>query len=179
MKILWELQSKRIIETPTKHIKKGTILQHQGERYYKSYIVKKGLLKSYTIDEKGKEHIFMFAPENWIIGDIESREFNVPTQLFIEAIEDSEVITIKEEERINEMSQEEAKENIKLLFRRVGVLQQRVIMLMSATALERYQHFLKMYPQLMNRVPQKMIASYLGVTPEALSAIRGKLAKQK
>lgn len=136
-------------------------------------------MKSYTIDEKGKEHIFMFAPENWIIGDIESREFNVPTQLFIEAIEDSEVITIKDVERINEMSQEEAKENIKLLFRRVAVLQQRVIMLMSATALERYQHFLKMYPELIHRIPQKMIASYLGITPEALSAIRGRMAKKK
>ena len=70
------------------------------------------------------------------------------------------------------------KKNAHLLARRTAVLQRRVIMLMSASAQERYQHFLETFPKLPNRVPQRMIASYLGVTPQALSTIRGRLAKK-
>ena len=54
---------------------KGSVLQYQGDFPASSYFVKEGLLKSYTIDEKGKEHIFMFAPEGWIVADIESQIF--------------------------------------------------------------------------------------------------------
>jgi CRP-like cAMP-binding protein len=68
---------------------------------------------------------------------------------------------------------------ISRLMKRISVLQRRVIMLMSATALQRYNDFLEMYPNIVQRVPQKMIASYLGITPEALSKIRGQLAKPK
>ncbi|MEC8004189.1 MAG: Crp/Fnr family transcriptional regulator, partial [Bacteroidota bacterium] len=84
--------------------------------------------------------------------------------------EDSEVIVSQE---INPVSNSTIlKEKNNKLLRRVGMLQQRVIMLMSYTARERYEFFLKTYPTLPNRVSQKMIASYLGITPEALSKIR-------
>ncbi len=121
----------------------------------------------------------MFACEGWIVGDLEAKEFDNPSQLFIEAIEDSEIIIFKEANLSDITNLVEAKKKIKLLSRRIAVLQKRVIMLMSATALERYQHFLKMYPELSNRVPQKMIASYLGITPEALSTIKRKLFKEQ
>ena len=74
----------------TKSFSKGAILQSAGQKLAKAFYVKKGLLKSYIIDEQGKEHIFMFASEGWIASDIESQAFNNETVLFIEAIENSE-----------------------------------------------------------------------------------------
>ncbi len=68
-----------------KKLKKGHILQYAGDSNALTFYVKKGLLRSYIIDSKGKEHIFMFAPENWIIADLEALEFNEPVQLFIRA----------------------------------------------------------------------------------------------
>ena len=70
-------------------LKKRDMLQREGEITTKAFYVKKGLLRSYTIDDNGKEHIFMFAPREWVIADLESQEFNRPTKLFIDCIEDS------------------------------------------------------------------------------------------
>ena len=72
------------------HISKGQILQKDGELNSKVYHVQSGLLRSYSIDERGKEHIFMFAPEHWVISD--SVPPNEPTMLFIDALEDSVVL---------------------------------------------------------------------------------------
>ena len=79
-------------EENTSHFNKGDILQRAGEIGSNTFFVKKGLLRSYTIDDKGKEHIFMFAPESWVIADIESHEFNQPAKLFIDCIEESDLI---------------------------------------------------------------------------------------
>jgi len=144
-------------------IKKGQILQYKGELNSKVYHVKKGLLRSYSIDEKGKEHIFMFAPEGWTIADSQSAD--IPTNLFIDALEDSLL-------EVFEKDQNSDKLNPQALIRRMSVLQKRVIMLMSSPAIERYEHFEKTYPEILQRVPQRMIASYLGITPEALSKVK-------
>ncbi|MEM8901791.1 MAG: Crp/Fnr family transcriptional regulator [Bacteroidota bacterium] len=150
-----------------RHIQKGEILQAKGEINTKAYFVEKGLLRSYSIDEKGREHIFMFAPEGWIVGDSTLPED--PCELYIDALEDSEVIPLyKDVETTHDSTK---------LFNRLRVLQKRVIMLMSATALERYEHFLETYPDIVQRVPQRMIASYLGITPEALSNIKNQFRK--
>jgi len=159
-------------------VKKGELLQRPGDSARKAFYVKKGLLRSYTIDEKGKEHIFIFAPEDWYISDIDADMDNNKAELFIDAIEESKV---QEFDR-SDMDFENVDVDLvdfRKLIKRVGVLQKRVIMLMSATAQERYEHFLKTYPSIVQRAPQKMIASYLGITPEALSKIRGKMAKAK
>ncbi len=155
------------------------MIQRQGETASYAYFVKKGLLRSFTIDEKGKEHIFMFAPEGWMISDIESHAYDSPAELFIEALEDSEVEVINRA-LIKELklSHEALLEETGRLLRRVGVLQRRVIMLMSSPAIDRYEHFVQTYPQMIHRVPQRMIASYLGITPETLSALRSRKAKQ-
>ena len=167
-------------EKSTSHFNKGDILQREGENCSKAFFVKKGLLRSYTIDDKGKEHIFMFAPESWVIADIESQEFNQPAKLFIDCIEASEVIILDRSLLFkSDLNIDQLKNNANLLSRRVAVLQRRVIMLMSASAKDRYELFLETYPKIPNRVPQRMIASYLGITPEALSKIRGKIAKSK
>lgn len=168
-----------ILDTFKDHIKfkmvpKGTILQYQGDHSGTGYYVKKGLLKSYIIDEKGKEHIFMFAPEKWIISDIESQIFDTPSELFIETLEDSEIYILKKELLNQSLVPDHLikSETIRLL-KRITVLQKRVIMLMSAPAIKRFEHFMETYPEIIHRVPQKMIASYLGITPEALSKIKG------
>ena len=164
----------------TKHFKKGEILQREGEKNSLAYYVKNGLLRSYTIDEKGKEHIIIFASEDWLIADIDMVEFNLPNQVFIDCIEHSEVISFdKRKFNLSNLTVEQLKENTRLLERRIAVLQRRVIMLMSATAEDRYNNFLETYPELPNRAPQRMIASYLGITPQALSTIRGKIARKK
>jgi CRP-like cAMP-binding protein len=144
-------------------VKKGEILQSKGDLNSKVYQVEAGLLRSYAISEKGKEHIYMFAPEGWIIADNVAPE--EPCDLFIDALEDS-IIIKREKDR-------QVVHDVPKLLKRMNVLQKRVIRLMSASAIERYEDFIKTYPAIVQRVPQKMIASYLGITPEALSTVRG------
>jgi len=149
-------------------VKKGQILQRKGDLYSKVYIVESGLLRSYSIDEKGKEHIYLFAPENWIVADGVST--GKPCELFIDALEDS--VIIRREKDLGFVSEAQK------IINRFEILQQRIIMLMSASAIERYEHFIDTYPEIVQRVPQKMIASYLGITPEALSTVK-RLRKTK
>ena len=164
-----------------KYVTKGQILQFKGDLSDKSYFVKSGLLRSYFIDKNCKEYIFMFAPEGWIISDFVSQTYKTPSELVIEAIEDSEVEIINKElvDNLISKSSKFNSSDIEKLNKRIAVLQKRVIMLMSATAWERYQHFLDTYPDIILRVPQKMIASYLGITPEALSNLRSNISKKK
>jgi CRP-like cAMP-binding protein len=152
-----------------KEVKKGEFLQRGGELSTSVFYVKSGLLRSYIIDGKGKEHIFMFGSEGWIVADNVAQ--GEKGELFIDALEDSIVIPISKSVP--------PKSDTQKLLKRIGVLQKRIIMLMSASAIERYNHFLEIYPEIVQRVPQKMIASYLGITPQALSKIRGKITKSK
>jgi CRP-like cAMP-binding protein len=163
-----------------KYFKKGEVIQLRGAVNQSVFYVKQGLTRSYLIDSKGKEHIFMFASEGWVIADIESLEFNHPTQLIIEALEDSEIMIVnRETQHMNLKDVEAVKEKLTHLYRRMGVLQRRIIMQMSSPAEDRYGHFLETYPDLTNRIPQYMIASYLGITPQALSTIRKELTLRK
>ena len=150
-------------------VKKGDILQRKGDLNSKVYLVERGLLRSYTIDEKGKEHIYMFGPENWLVTD--NCEPHVPCQLYIDAIEESVINVASKEELLNEGP------DLNALLRRLNKMQNRIVMLMSSSAKERYEHFIKTYPNITQRVPLKMIASYLGITPEALSRVRHELSQ--
>ena len=155
-------------------VKKGDLLQRSGDHRTSNFYVRTGLLRSYIIDVKGKEHIYMFAPENWVIGDVGEVNSADGATLYIDALEDSELIRLHKGlfEFVQENHPEWVGNGALKLSRRVAVLQKRVLMLMSAPAKERYAHFLERYPDIVQRVPQKMIASYLGITPEALSTIR-------
>lgn len=172
-----EILQKHIIH---KKLKKGEILLHEGDTVNHLYYVQKGLLRSYSIDHKGKEHIFIFSSEGWMITDGEALDNNSPAVLFIDAIEDSEIQVMEKHLFQQALISTQGLNQMNLLLRkRIYTLEKRVRMLMSATALERYEHFLETYPQITQRVPQRMIASYLGITPEALSKIRGKQARNK
>lgn len=150
-------------------VRKGEVLQRTGDLNTNVFLVKAGLLRSYSIDNQGKEHIFMFAPEEWLIADNSPKE--IPCDLYIDALEDSVVLVL--EKNLGEEKNQEK------LIKRLGVLQKRIIMLMSSSALERYDHFLETYPQIVQRVPQKMVASYLGITPEALSRVKKERFQKK
>ena len=167
--------------TQQKTIPKGTILQSIGTNKLEGYYVKKGLLRSYIIDEKGKLHIYMFAPEGWFIMDMVLLSKEKEGILYIDALEASEIVIMKEDifRYPEKLSVNILIKDIDRLVNRIITLQKRVFMLMSMPAKERYIDFLKTYPQIAQRIPQKMIASYLGITPEVLSGIRSKMNKER
>jgi CRP-like cAMP-binding protein len=165
-------------ESNIKHFKKGEFIQKPNQLKASAIYVKKGLIRSYIIDSSGKEYIYMFASEDWITGDIEAVEFNEPTSLYIDCLEDSEVIFLKKDHVADaNLSKEKLFQNMKKLWRNMAKLQHRILMLLASPAIDRYKYFLEIYPELPNRVPQKMIASYLGIMPQTLSTIRSKMAK--
>lgn len=157
---------------------KGSVLLRNGEVCQSSFFVERGLLRAYTLDEAGKEHLIQFAPENWFIVDRSSVYFKDPSDSFIEAIEESEIVFLDYEfmDRATSMSITFAKFNEKLLHNHIRHLQKRIRLLLGASAERRYLEFIKTYPDLLLRVPQWMIASYLGITPESLSRVRKELA---
>lgn len=158
--------------------KKGTVLLREGEVCNSAFFVEKGLLRSFSINHSGKEHIIQFAPENWFMSDRGSNYFNEPSDFFIDAVEDSEVVLIDPQffTLASDLSPQFRQYNDLLLHNHIRHLQKRVNLLLSASAEKRYLHFIDLYPDLTLRVPQWMIASYLGITPESLSRVRKELA---
>ena len=162
-----------------KKFEKNEILQYTGDNFKHGYFVGKGLLRAYSIDAKGKEHSLQFAPENWLVSDRNNMN-NEPSIFFIDAIETTEAVLMP-----NNFMEEAARQvpclqpmQIRLLNNSIRFMQKRINMLLSATAEERYLDFIKLYPNLTLRVPQWMIASYLGITPESLSRVRKELANK-
>lgn len=163
-----------------KHYQKGEFLLSEGSICTDIFFVEKGLLRQYSIDKKGKEHILNFGPEGWLLLDRESLFYNQPSVLFIDALEDTEVfiLDIPFMQNLEKNIEGFVDFNTNLLNNHIRQLQNRIIQLLSASAEERYLKFIKMYPDILLRVPQWMIASYLGITPESLSRVRRDLAKK-
>ncbi|MCC2599861.1 Crp/Fnr family transcriptional regulator [Sphingobacterium sp. FBM7-1] len=152
-------------------------LLREGEVSRYTFFVESGLLQSFSLDEKGGEHILQFAPENWIVSDRASQYFNKPADFYIKAIEPSLIVFIQQEfmEKASLQSNAFACFMENSLQRNIYMQQQRINSLLAMTAKERYLMFMEMYPSLLQRVPQWMIASYLGITPESLSRVRREL----
>jgi CRP-like cAMP-binding protein len=163
-----------------KRIEKKEIVLSKGQICKHAFFVEAGLLRFYSIDQEGHEHIVQFAPENCFICDRGSIFFNEPSIYYIDAIEVSTVVAIDQQfvSLALEISPQFAKYNELILQNHVRNLQNRVNLLIGASAEERYLDFINAYPDLTLRVPQWMIASYLGITPESLSRVRKALASR-
>lgn len=163
-----------------KEAKKGSFLLREGSICTQSFFVEEGLLRLYSIDQHGKEHILQLAPENWIITDRESTFFNAPSKYFIDAVEDSKLVLIDHHfiSKLSAIDTEFMENNNRALHNHIRHLYQRINLLIGANAETRYLEFIELYPKLVLRTPQWMIASYLGITPESLSRVRKNLAEK-
>lgn len=156
------------------------ILQ-EGEVCRYEFFILKGCTRTYEIDEKGQEHILQFGMEDWWIGDLYSFLTGKPTKLNIDCIEDCEVLQITatdHDKMLLEIPKLERHFRKLIVNAYVSTLN-RVYSSMSKSALERYLEFIEKYSQLEQRVPNHYIASYLGITPQSLSRIRSKNAKER
>ncbi|WP_426670840.1 Crp/Fnr family transcriptional regulator [Mucilaginibacter sp. McL0603] len=154
-----------------KKIKKKQLLLEEGEVNSKLIYVTGGCLRSYAVDKNGFEHVLQFAPPGWWIGDMHSQLEQLPARLNIDAVEDSEIIFILKPD-FDALLLKVPK--LERYFRILGqnalaAYQYRQIDHLSLPAIERYGNFCKMYPSLIRTLPQKQVASYIGVTPEFLS----------
>ena len=175
-----EEQELLLSKTITQHYKAKTVILNAGEICKYSYFVNLGLLRSFSINDNITEHVLQFACEGWWIGDMYSLLSQKPGNLFIEVIEDAEVVLLPKE------NQDELYHLIPKLERFFRILienslvahQERLMDNLSLTAEERFEKFCSKYPTLIQRVPQKQIASYIGVTPEFFSKMKAKMLRK-
>lgn len=163
-----------------KKVRKRQYLTQEGDVAKNHAFVTKGCLRTYTVDEKGIEHILNFAIENWWIGDRESIQTGHPSIYNIDAIEDSEVALISKEKFDRLCIEVPAFNDMinNILQKSFLVAQNRIHTFISLTAEEKYLSFLEKFSHLNMRVPQSMIASYLGITAETLSRVRKQIVKR-
>jgi len=164
-----------------KKLRKRQFLLQEGDVCKYTSFVEKGMLRTYTVDEKGNEPILQFSSEGWWIADLYSFLTDEPSHYNIEALEDCELL------QITKPSWEILLEKIPVFERYFRILiqnnliatQRRLMGAMSETAEEKYLKLIDNFPGCLQRVPQHMIASYLGITRETLSRIRKQLAARK
>jgi CRP-like cAMP-binding protein len=160
-------------------VRKKQWLVTPGEYCKTEFFVNKGCFRAYYVDDAGNQHIIKFASEGWWITDIESLLSGKPATLYVEALEDGEVVVLPR------AAQEELYEEIPQLNKYFRLVYQkalsntsgRLLRTISGTAEQHYSQFVQQYPDIEQRVPQYMIASYLGITPEFLSKIKARMVR--
>ncbi len=175
-----EEEERVLFLTEEQSYKTKTILLKAGEVCTQSFFVTKGILRSYTVDENGVEHVVSFACPEWWIADMYSYLSQRPGQLFIEVNEDAEVIVL------TKGNQEQLYEEVPKMERFFRILienslvsnQQRLIDNLTFSAEARHDKFSKKFQSILPYLPQKQIASYLGVTPEFFSKMKSRLLKK-
>ncbi|MGE8302274.1 MAG: Crp/Fnr family transcriptional regulator [Sphingobacterium paramultivorum] len=165
---------------PRLYRKRQYVLQ-EGDICNRFSFVVSGCLRMYKVDEKGNTHNIQFASENWWMIDIGSFHRKKPSELSIEALEDTMVLQINYENLIELYTKAPKFDRIfRVLIENSFVnLQNRLLQNISSTAEQRYQSFIEMYSHLLNRLPQTQIASFLGITPEFLSRLKSRQLKPK
>jgi len=175
-----EQQELFLSKTETKNYKAKTVLLNAGEVCKESYFVNSGVLRSFNINDNIVEHVLSFATSGWWISDMYSYLSQKPGNLFIQVIEDAEVIVLtKENQEILYQEIPQLERFFRILIENSLVAhQQRLMDNLSLTAEERFDKFCKKYTNLIYSVPQKQIASYLGVTPEFFSKMKSKMLRK-
>jgi CRP-like cAMP-binding protein len=173
----------RLIESVfiPKHLEKGELLLREGEIPKYAAFVAQGCLRSYVVDNKGKEHIIQFAPETWWLSDTNNLLHKTPTPYFMDALEPTNLLLLDlpSHLRLMEAIPGYAK-SFQIGFQKHAAKKDsRIVETLTADAEQRFENFLNTYPTIAQRVPQHMLASYLGVSPETLSRIRKKWAVKK
>ena len=165
----------------TKSVKRKQFLLHDGEICKYSAFVTSGCLRGYIVDKNGSEHVLEFAPPDWWMADMYSLISQKPGTLYIEALEDTDLILLSktnQEKLYNLIPKFERFFRI-LIEKSLVANQQRIIDNMSLTAEDRYNIFCKRYPSVIDQLPQKHLASYIGVTPEFFSRMRAGMARKR
>ncbi|MFD2245050.1 Crp/Fnr family transcriptional regulator [Pontibacter ruber] len=174
-----EMQVCKSFFTPKKLLKKQLLLQHQEVCHFIAFVVQ-GILRSYTVDAKGNEHVVQFALEGWWISDNYSFLTGEPSTYNIDALEDAELLLLSRPAMDELLLKVPAMERyFRILMQNSLVaLQRRLVGSLSYTAEEKYTNLIRTYPDIAQRVPQHQIASYLGIKPETLSRIRKQLTSR-
>ena len=159
-----------------KKFKKNQYLIQEGDYVDKDFWVVEGLLKSYFTEESGKEHILQFAMADWWISDYQAYFHQTKSTINVDCIEPTTVfyITLENREKLCEVSH-----NMANFFRKKSnhgyvALKNRILTLLSLNPKEKHDRLLKKYPELFQRVPKSLIASYLGLSRETLSRLNSK-----
>jgi CRP-like cAMP-binding protein len=155
-------------------LKKKEMFHREGEISNAVAFVNKGCLRSYFTDQNGFEHVLSFAIEDWWISDIYSATYRQPGRLNIEALEQTEIILLSNQDRELLFEQVPKFERFfRILMEKSMInMQQRLLENVSLPAYDRFVLFVERYPNLLGRVPQIHLAAYLGITPEFLSKIK-------
>src|SRR5262245_20277590 len=163
-----------------RHLTAGEFLQRAGDVARHATFVAIGCLRNYVIDAKGKEHIIQFAPETWWLADATSLHDGAPSSYFLDSIEDADLLLIDGPSHLKLVDQVAGYASALRsgLQRHAAAKDQRIASSLSATAEERYLEFMRVYPSIALRVPQTMLAAYLGMTPETVSRIRKNLSRR-
>ncbi|TDE16142.1 Crp/Fnr family transcriptional regulator [Dyadobacter psychrotolerans] len=166
--------------TPKKLRKRQYLLQ-EGDICKSIALLEKGSMRSYLVDPAGQEHITAFALEGWTIGDLSSFHSELPSTQNIDALEDCELVLISKsahDELLRTMPKYETYFRL-LITDAYLALQKRTLSMISLSLDDRYKAFMESYPNIAQRVPQHMIASYMGLSPETLSRIRSRINTSK
>jgi len=155
-------------------LKKKEIVFKSGDSNTRHYFVEKGLLRMYVIDTSGKEFNILFARENQWIGDLSTPAI---TSFYLDAIEKSVVYSISDE-NLNLLTNN-LSSFVRYIKKSYIFLQRRLVSILSNTAEQNYEELVRLHPELIQRLPQYHISSYLGVTPVFLSKILSKRARKK
>lgn len=162
-----------------KKVRRNQILVQPPDMALYEHFVVSGCLFEYYLDDNGTQHTLKFAPEGWWTTDLRSFLKGQPSIYFIEALEDSEILIVSKE-ALDRLLEKVPSLNsyFRILYQNAIIsLEERLLCMISTKADERYLKFVQKYPQLENRLPQYLIASYLGVTPEFFSRVKSRIYK--
>lgn len=165
----------------TRKYLKGQFMVQQGDICSFSAFVVKGCSKTFYLDEEGNEHVVMFSIEDWWTSDLASFSTQTPSDFNVQCLENTEVVLFPYETHEQLLAEVPKLERFfrKIIERALVASQKRIVRNLSMPARDRYLYFRQQYPKIEQRVPQYLIASYLGITKEFLSKIKSQLIQEQ